>query len=191
MCDLRDQSGFRGLHRPAQLDGQSQISLTCTTGTTWNVGLNAGNFPGATVTTRRMSGPGNSSLLYSLYQNPARTAQLGQHDRLRYRVAASEPRRRSDTPRVRPRAGYPTARRTGWLCGYNYWRDYLLERAVKSDRRAEHRHQIDERLDYPQKLFHQWDAVSARLVHTTESASFDRTKQASNDRACLRLQRSE
>ena len=76
-CAISATNLVFGDYTQAQLDGQSQISLTCTTGTTWNVGLNAGNFPGATVTTRRMSGPGNSSLLYSLYQNPARTLNWG------------------------------------------------------------------------------------------------------------------
>jgi spore coat protein U-like protein len=68
-----------GRYTQAQLDGQSQISLTCSTGVVWNVGLNPGLSPGATVTTRRMRvfGLGLSSLSYSLYRDAARTLNWG------------------------------------------------------------------------------------------------------------------
>ncbi|HEY1962441.1 MAG TPA: spore coat U domain-containing protein, partial [Rhizomicrobium sp.] len=45
--------------------------------TPWNVGLNQGTFSGATVTSRKMSGPGSASLSYSLYQDAARTRNWG------------------------------------------------------------------------------------------------------------------
>jgi len=60
-----------------QVDGQSRISITCANTTPWNVGLNQGTFSGATVTTRRMSGPGSSALMYSLYKDAARTTNWG------------------------------------------------------------------------------------------------------------------
>lgn len=66
-----------GTYSSAQLDAQSQISLTCTSGTAWNLGLNQGSFAGATVTTRKMSGPGVSSMSYSLYRNSTRTLNWG------------------------------------------------------------------------------------------------------------------
>jgi spore coat protein U-like protein len=66
-----------GTYRGAQLDAQSQISLTCTSGTAWNVGLNQGTFAGATVTTRKMTGPGTSSMNYSLNRNSTRTQNWG------------------------------------------------------------------------------------------------------------------
>jgi spore coat protein U-like protein len=59
------------------LDGQSQISINCANATAWNVGLNQGTFSGATVTTRRMSGPGGSALMYSLFKDAARTTNWG------------------------------------------------------------------------------------------------------------------
>ena len=63
----------------AQLDARSQITVTCTNSTTWNVGLNPGTYPGATVTTRRMTGSKkNSSLAYGLFRNSGRTQNWGQ-----------------------------------------------------------------------------------------------------------------
>src|SRR3954470_6585190 len=47
-----------GTYSGAQLDGQSQISLTCNDQVAWNVGLSAGSFPGVTVNNRKMAGPG-------------------------------------------------------------------------------------------------------------------------------------
>ena len=62
----------------AQLDAQSQITVTCTNTTPWNAGLNQGTFPGATVTTRRMTGPPPSaSLGYAMYRNATRTLNWG------------------------------------------------------------------------------------------------------------------
>ena len=66
-----------GTYAGTQLNGQSQIALTCTMGAPYNVGLSAGNFPGATVTSRRMTGPGNTPMAYSLYRNSARTLNWG------------------------------------------------------------------------------------------------------------------
>jgi spore coat protein U-like protein len=61
----------------SQVDGQSLISLNCNAGLHWNVGLSPGNFAGATVASRRMSGPGFSSLGYALYRDPTRSLNWG------------------------------------------------------------------------------------------------------------------
>jgi spore coat protein U-like protein len=61
----------------AQLDGQSAITVTCTNSTPWSLGLNQGTSPGATVTTRKMTGPGGVSLSYGLFQDVARTVSWG------------------------------------------------------------------------------------------------------------------
>jgi spore coat protein U-like protein len=76
-CTISATNLIFGDYTQAQLDGQSQISLTCTNGSPWNVGLNQGTSPGATVTTRRMTGPGSFSLLYFLYRDAARTLNWG------------------------------------------------------------------------------------------------------------------
>jgi spore coat protein U-like protein len=60
-----------------QVDGQSQIQVLCTNTAQWAIGLDAGTFPGATVTTRAMTGPASSSLNYQLFADPARTINWG------------------------------------------------------------------------------------------------------------------
>ena len=76
-CTISATDMSFGTYSGVQLDGQSQIALTCTNGAAWNVGLGAGNFPGATVTSRRMTGPGNTPMAYSLYRDPTRTLNWG------------------------------------------------------------------------------------------------------------------
>ncbi len=66
-----------GDYTQAQLDGQSAITLSCTNTTPWAVGLSQGTSPGATVTTRKMTGPGGASLPYALFQDAARTVNWG------------------------------------------------------------------------------------------------------------------
>lgn len=53
------------------------IVVTCTLGDVYNIGLNAGTFAGATVTTRRMTGPTAGGLSYFLYRDAGRTLNWG------------------------------------------------------------------------------------------------------------------
>ena len=53
------------------------IVVTCTVGDVYNIGLNAGTFAGATVTTRRMTGPSAGGLSYFLYRDAGRTLNWG------------------------------------------------------------------------------------------------------------------
>lgn len=55
------------------------LSVTCTVGTTYKVGLNAGQGTGATTTNRKMTGltVTTSTLNYSLYSNSGRTTNWG------------------------------------------------------------------------------------------------------------------
>jgi spore coat protein U-like protein len=76
-CSISATNLVFGSYSGTQLDGQSQVSVSCTTGLPWNVGLNQGTRPGATVATRRMTGPGVSSMSYSLFRNSARTLNWG------------------------------------------------------------------------------------------------------------------
>ena len=55
----------------------STITVQCTNGTTYNVGLNAGQATGATVTTRSMAGPGGAQLNYGLFSDPGHTTNWG------------------------------------------------------------------------------------------------------------------
>ncbi len=58
------------------LNSTSTITILCTTGTEYNVGLNAGSASGATVTTRKMTN-GANTLNYALYQDSSRTINWG------------------------------------------------------------------------------------------------------------------
>jgi spore coat protein U-like protein len=60
----------------ANVDGANTVTPQCTSGTPYNVGLDAGTGVGATVTTRKMTAGGNT-ISYSLYQNSARTQVWG------------------------------------------------------------------------------------------------------------------
>ena len=55
----------------------SSVSVTCTNGTTYNVGLDAGKATGATVGNRSMTGPGSVLLNYVLTQDSAHTINWG------------------------------------------------------------------------------------------------------------------
>lgn len=61
----------------AAVPGQSSITVHCTNGTTWDVGLNAGVFSGATTSTRKMTGPGSFALSYGLFTDSAHTTNWG------------------------------------------------------------------------------------------------------------------
>ncbi|KAG8150333.1 spore coat protein [Burkholderia catarinensis] len=55
---------------------QSAITVRCTNGTNFHIGLNAGTTSGATVATRIMTS-GSNQLNYSLYQDSGRTVVWG------------------------------------------------------------------------------------------------------------------
>jgi spore coat protein U-like protein len=67
--------GTSGLLTTA-VDATTTLGVQCTTGTTYNVGLNAGTGAGATVAARTMSN-GASTLVYTLYSKSARTTVWG------------------------------------------------------------------------------------------------------------------
>ena len=69
--------GF-GTYSGTVVSTTTTISLQCTNGTTYNVGLNAGTASGATVTTRGMSGPGGAVLNYAMYQDSGHSTNWGQ-----------------------------------------------------------------------------------------------------------------
>jgi spore coat protein U-like protein len=59
------------------VDQTSTINVRCTTGLPYSVGLDAGAFGGATVTTRRMTGTPSGALEYFLYSDAGRTTNWG------------------------------------------------------------------------------------------------------------------
>ena len=60
----------------AALDATNTVTATCTTGTPYNIGLDAGTGTGATVASRKMTF-GANLLNYSLYQETGRTTVWG------------------------------------------------------------------------------------------------------------------
>jgi spore coat protein U-like protein len=66
-----------GVYTGVLANALSTVTVTCTNTTTYNVGLDAGQATGATVTTRKMAGPSGGLLAYSLSQNDARTINWG------------------------------------------------------------------------------------------------------------------
>jgi spore coat protein U-like protein len=62
----------------SHLDGDTQLSVTCTNGTTYNVGLSLGDGAGASMATRRMTKDGDTETLnYVLYQDDQRSVLWG------------------------------------------------------------------------------------------------------------------
>jgi spore coat protein U-like protein len=67
-----------GNYSGVQLDGTSTLTTACTTGTPYVIQLHAGTAPGATTTTRKMTGPGGQLLGYGLFRDAARTMNWGE-----------------------------------------------------------------------------------------------------------------
>jgi spore coat protein U-like protein len=66
-----------GSYTGALVNASSSISVTCTNTTPYNVGLDAGTAAGATVTTRKMTGPASALLNYALYRDAAHAQNWG------------------------------------------------------------------------------------------------------------------
>jgi len=67
-----------GTYTGAVANSTSTVSVTCTNTTPYNVSLNAGTATGATVTTRKMTGPSSATLNYAMYSNSGMTTNWGQ-----------------------------------------------------------------------------------------------------------------
>jgi spore coat protein U-like protein len=57
--------------------GGTPITVSCPTGTAYNVGLDAGTGAGASTSVREMTGPASATLSYQMFQNPSRTINWG------------------------------------------------------------------------------------------------------------------
>jgi spore coat protein U-like protein len=67
-----------GTYTGVVANATSNVSVTCTNTTAYNVSLNPGTATGATVTTRKMTGPSGALLNYALYSNSGMTTNWGQ-----------------------------------------------------------------------------------------------------------------
>lgn len=61
----------------ANTDTTSVLTVACTPGTTYTVGLDAGTGAGSTITDRRMASGGGGSLKYQLFRDTGRTQNWG------------------------------------------------------------------------------------------------------------------
>jgi spore coat protein U-like protein len=66
-----------GTYSEAQVDASSTITTDCNNGSAYNIGLNAGTAPSATVTTRQMTGPAGALLNYSLFSDAGHSVNWG------------------------------------------------------------------------------------------------------------------
>ncbi|MDI1238540.1 MAG: spore coat U domain-containing protein [Polaromonas sp.] len=66
-----------GSYTGAVLNAVGTLSVTCNTPTGYHVGLGVGTAPGATESTRKMTGPSASTLAYALFSNAGRTTNWG------------------------------------------------------------------------------------------------------------------
>ena len=77
-CSISAAALSFGTYTGATINATTTITATCTNTTPYSVGLNPGTSAGASVTTRKMTGPGSSTVAYALYSDPGHTLNWGQ-----------------------------------------------------------------------------------------------------------------
>lgn len=77
-CVISADTMAFGTYTGVAATGASDIRVTCTNTTPYNVGLNKGLATGATVNTRKMTGTAGAVLGYSLFSNAGRTTNWGE-----------------------------------------------------------------------------------------------------------------
>jgi spore coat protein U-like protein len=76
-CSISASNLNFGTYQGAVIDATSAITVNCTALAPFNIGLNAGNGNGATVTLRKMTGPRAATLNYTLYRDSAHSLIWG------------------------------------------------------------------------------------------------------------------
>lgn len=76
-CQISATTLAFGNYSGLLINATSTLSVTCTSGTAYNIGLNAGTSTGATVTTRKMTGPSSATLQYAMFRNSGHTLNWG------------------------------------------------------------------------------------------------------------------
>jgi len=66
-CSVSASEMNFGVYAVAALRTNATITVNCTSSATWTLALNAGTYPGATTTTRMMTGPSGGGLAYGLF----------------------------------------------------------------------------------------------------------------------------
>lgn len=76
-CTMSATNLTFGNYAGALINATSAVTVNCTNLTPFNIGLNAGTSTGATVTTRKMTGPAAATLSYSMFRDSGRTLNWG------------------------------------------------------------------------------------------------------------------
>lgn len=76
-CTISASNLTFGTYTGALIKATSTITTNCTDLLPFNIGLSAGNGSGATVTTRKMTGPGAATLGYSMFRDSGHTLNWG------------------------------------------------------------------------------------------------------------------
>ena len=76
-CFVQSNNLNFGAYTGPELDITTTLSALCSPGTPYSIGLNAGTSTGATVTSRKMTGPGSELLAYGLFQDSGHTINWG------------------------------------------------------------------------------------------------------------------
>lgn len=62
----------------ANINAQGTLSVQCTNTTPYDIALSVGNGPGATISNRKMTGPGGASIAYQIFRDSGYTLNWGQ-----------------------------------------------------------------------------------------------------------------
>ena len=76
-CAITSTNMAFGSYSGLVLNSTATLNATCSTGTPYTIGLNAGTGTGATVAVRKMKGPAVEELNYTLSQDSAHTINWG------------------------------------------------------------------------------------------------------------------
>lgn len=76
-CDIDAQNMDFGTYSGVAKTTTTTLTALCSSGTPYTIGLNAGTSAGATVTTRKMTGPAGQLLGYGLFRDAAHTQNWG------------------------------------------------------------------------------------------------------------------
>ncbi|PXX42098.1 Csu type fimbrial protein [Undibacterium pigrum] len=76
-CSVTGASMAFGSYTATQIDNSAAISITCTNGTAYNIGMDAGGGSGASTAVRKMTGSVSGTLNYSLYKDSGRSVVWG------------------------------------------------------------------------------------------------------------------
>ena len=76
-CSITANNLNFGAYTGVELDVNTTLSVTCSNGVPWTIGLSPGTSTGATDTARAMTGPGTDLLSYGLFQDAGHTINWG------------------------------------------------------------------------------------------------------------------